>query len=71
MALVSVGLAVGVLLAIAVGAAVRGLVYQVSERDPVSFVGAAALLSVTSLLACYLPALRATRVEPTQALRSL
>jgi cell division protein FtsX len=71
MALVSVGLVIGVLLALAVGAALRGLVYQVSEHDPVSFVGAAALLTLASVLACYLPALRATRVQATEALRSL
>jgi putative ABC transport system permease protein len=71
MALVSVGLVIGVLLAFAVGAALRGLVYQVSEHDPVSFVGAAALLTLASILACYLPALRATRVQATEALRSL
>jgi hypothetical protein len=71
MALVSVGLVIGVLLALAIGAALRGFIYQVSEYDPVSFAGAALLLSAAALLACYLPALRATRVEPTEALRSL
>jgi hypothetical protein len=71
MALVSVGLVVGVLLGLAVGAALRGLIYQVSEHDPLSFGGAALLLSAAALLACYLPALKATRVQPTEALRSL
>ena len=71
MALVSVGLVIGVFLGLAVGAALRGLIYQVSEHDPVSFAGAALLLSAAALLACYLPALKATRVEPTEALRSL
>jgi ABC-type antimicrobial peptide transport system permease subunit len=70
MALVSVGLAVGVLLALAVGTGLRGILYQVSEHDPVSFAGAALLLSAAALLACYLPARRATAVEPTEALRS-
>ncbi len=70
MALVSVGLAIGVLLALAVGVALRGLVYQVSAHDPVSFVGAAVLLTLASVLACYLPALRATRVQANEALRS-
>jgi cell division protein FtsX len=69
MVLVVVGLAVGVLLAFAAGTSLRGLIYQVSEYDPVSFVGAALLLSLTSLVACYVPALRATRVSPTEALR--
>jgi putative ABC transport system permease protein len=71
MALVSVGLVIGVCLALAVGAALRGYIYQVSEHDPMSFAGAALLLSAAAMLACYLPALKATRVEPTEALRSL
>jgi putative ABC transport system permease protein len=70
LALVSVGLVIGVLLALAIGAALRGLIYQVSDHDPVSFVGAAALLTLASVLACYLPALRATRVQATEALRA-
>jgi ABC-type antimicrobial peptide transport system permease subunit len=68
--LVSVGLVVGVVLAFAAGASVRGMIYQVNEYDPVSFIGAAVLLSLTALVACYVPAWRATNVEPTEALRT-
>jgi ABC-type lipoprotein release transport system permease subunit len=68
--LVSVGLVIGVCLAFAAGASLRGLIYEVSEYDPVSFVGAAVLLSLTALVACYVPARRATNVEPTEALRT-
>jgi len=71
MILVSVGLAIGVVFAFGAGAALRGMVYQVSEYDPVSFIAAAVLLTAASLLACYVPALRATKVAPTEALRSL
>ncbi len=70
MVLVSVGLATGLPLAFAAGAGLQGLVYEVSGRDPVSFAGAALLLSLSALLACYLPARRATRVAPTEALRT-
>ena len=70
MVLVSVGLAIGLPLAFAAGAGLQGLVYEVSGHDPVSFAGAALLLSAAALLACYLPARRATRVAPTEALRS-
>ncbi|HEY3380177.1 MAG TPA: ABC transporter permease [Vicinamibacterales bacterium] len=71
MVLVSVGLVIGVFLAFAAGMSLRGMIYQVSEYDPASFVGAAVLLSLTALVACYVPALRATKVAPTVALRSL
>ena len=70
MVLVSVGLAIGLPLAFAAGAGLKGLVYEVGGRDPVSFAGAALLLSLSALLACYLPARRATRVAPTEALRT-
>jgi hypothetical protein len=69
-ALVSVGLVLGVFLAFAAGASLQGLVYQMGAYDPVSFVAAAVLLTSTSLVACYLPARRATKVAPTEALRS-
>jgi putative ABC transport system permease protein len=69
-ALVSVGLAIGVPLSFAAGASLRGLIYEVSGHDPISFVGAALLLSLAAILACYVPARRATRVAPTEALRT-
>jgi ABC-type lipoprotein release transport system permease subunit len=47
-----------------------GLVFEVSPRDPVAFAAAMLVLPATALLATWLPARRATRIDPTTALRS-
>jgi predicted permease len=63
------GIALGLLLAVATGRIVSGLLYQVSPGDPLSFAAAAILLSLSALAATWLPARRATRVNPLKALR--
>ena len=70
MALVGVGLAIGVPLALGAGMVLKGLVYQGGSGNTAALAGAAGLLSATALLACYVPARRATRVEPTESLRT-
>jgi ABC-type lipoprotein release transport system permease subunit len=45
------------------------MVFQVSVHDPVTFVGAPVALIVVALLAGYLPARRATRIDPMEAIR--
>ena len=65
-----IGLAIGLLLAAGIGRLVSGLLYRVSPFDPVVLTIAAVVLSASALLACYLPARRATRVVPLEALRS-
>jgi predicted permease len=66
----AVGLIGGLLLAIGLGRLMTGLLYNVSPSDPPTMVFAAAALAAAALLASYLPARRATRITPVQALRT-
>jgi predicted permease len=68
-ALTVIGLGIGTVLSIAVATLMRGVLYGVTPTDPQTYVGVFALLSCVSLIACYLPARRAARVDPVQALR--
>src|SRR5262249_2077713 len=63
------GVGLGLLLAIATARIVSGFLYQVSPLDPIAFASAAILLALASLAATWLPARRATRVDPLKALR--
>jgi len=69
MALVGVGIAVGLLIALALARFLSSLLYEVQAGDPATFASVATLLGLVSLVACYLPARRATRVNPSEALR--
>ena len=68
--LVAIGLAIGLTLALPVSFQVRYLLYGISPTDPIAFVGTALLLLAVAVAASYLPARRATRVSPVDALRS-
>ena len=65
-----VGLIAGCLLAVGVTRAMGGVLYGVSAADPPSWLAAAALLLGVSMLANFIPAHRASRVSPTEALRT-
>jgi predicted permease len=69
MRLVQAGLAAGLLLALAAGGALRGLLYGVGTRDLTVLAAISAILASTGLFASYLPARRATAVDAAAALR--
>ncbi|HKV62158.1 MAG TPA: ABC transporter permease [Candidatus Acidoferrum sp.] len=69
MTLVAVGVVLGLAAALLLTRFLEGMVYGVKVRDPLIFVTVNLLLVVVSLAACYIPARRATRVDPLVALR--
>jgi predicted permease len=64
------GVAIGLLLAIATAKILSGILYGVSALDPIAFTVAPLVLTLAALIATWLPARRATRVDPVQALRA-
>jgi predicted permease len=68
--LAGIGLALGLLAALGLTRFLRGLLYGVSPFDPVSFAAVAAMLIGVGILACWLPAHRAAKVDPVVALRN-
>jgi predicted permease len=64
------GIVLGLLLAVLTGKVLSGILYQVGALDPVAFTTAPLLLAVAALIATWLPARRATRVNPMNALRT-
>ena len=69
MGLTIIGLIVGVAAGSVVTRVLSDMLYGVSPRDPLTFVGAPLLLLLVAFLACYIPARRATRIDPLVALR--
>ena len=67
--IISAGLASGILLALAISRLVGNFISGVSPYDPLTYIGVSAILCAVALLACYVPARRAARVDPMVALR--
>jgi predicted permease len=68
-ALIAVGLVIGLAGAWAATRLIKGYLYEVSPTDPLTFVGIAILLIFVAAMACYMPARRATKVDPMVALK--
>jgi ABC-type antimicrobial peptide transport system permease subunit len=66
----AVGIGIGLLLALGIGQLLQGFLYGLDAVEPVVLVTAPVILLASSLLASYIPALRATKVDPTVALRA-
>jgi hypothetical protein len=69
MTFVAIGIALGLAGAWALTRVMATLLFGVSATDPLTFAGVAFLLSIVALLACYLPARRAAKVDPLTSLR--
>jgi predicted permease len=69
MRLAAAGLILGLIVAFAAMRVMSSLLFGVSAHDPITFVGVSLVLAVAAVLACYIPARRATKVDPIIALR--
>jgi len=70
LALVALGLVAGTLAGLLVTRLLRAQLWGIGAADPATFAAVIVLLSAVSLAACLIPARRATRVDPTEALRT-
>lgn len=67
--LTAAGIVIGAIAAVILTRLLGNMLYQVSPRDPLAFGLALVVITIASLVACFLPAWRATRIDPIQALR--
>lgn len=69
MMLAGAGIGLGIAGALALGRVLQSLLFEITPTDPATFISVAILLALVSAAACYIPARRAMRVEPMEALR--
>ncbi len=68
--LAAIGIGAGLVLALIVGRGISRFLFGVSVLDPITFLGTAVVILLVTLIASYVPALRATRIDPVTALRT-
>jgi ABC-type antimicrobial peptide transport system permease subunit len=69
LAFTAVGVSVGVAIAVAAGGYMQSFAVGASPRDPLTIAGVCAILAMVMIAACWAPAWRASRLDPTRALR--
>lgn len=68
--LTAAGVVIGLIAALALTRVMQTLLFEITPTDPVTFATFAALIALAAMLACFVPARRATRVDPVSALRA-
>jgi len=68
--LVLLGVALGVAGAFLASRAIQGLLFGISPHDPITFIGVAAMMAAIGVVACWIPALRASRIDPAISMRA-
>jgi ABC-type antimicrobial peptide transport system permease subunit len=67
--LIAIGMALGCIGALVLSRAMQAQLYQIQSTDPWTFLGVVVVLGTVALIACWLPARRASRTDPMIALR--